>query len=279
MERKSRSSRIHDDLNDESNLWKQICSSLFKLEGIQREEEGIINTINKVQLSLDSEKVSNNILQQKLKDNYRRGIELSTHETRIIQDVIEKLSVLIALRDSEQGNNENGSYTSIVHNGLYVDQKRKRRKLENDSKTLGNGNSNYVFTKGTTVAARQPSKEKDKSEEWILAVVIQYHADKNKYEVEDVDQDDYGEKQRYMLPPRYVIPVLSSEEARSSPEIPAQQDVLALYPGTTCFYKATVVAPPSKSKEIKNYRVRFEDDNNEVKYVMPEHVLEMPKTK
>ncbi|OBZ86499.1 SAGA-associated factor 29 [Choanephora cucurbitarum] len=261
MERKSRSSRIHDDLNDESNLWKQICSSLFKLEGIQREEEGIINTINKVQLSLDSEKVSNNILQQKLKDNYRRGIELSTHETRIIQDVIEKLSVLIALRDSEQ------------------DQKRKRRKLENDSKTLGNGNSSYVFTKGTTVAARQPSKEKDKSEEWILAVVIQYHADKNKYEVEDVDQDDYGEKQRYMLPPRYVIPVLSSEEARLSPEIPAQQDVLALYPGTTCFYKATVVAPPSKSKEIKNYRVRFEDDNNEVKYVMPEHVLEMPKTK
>ncbi|KAI8380230.1 SGF29 tudor-like domain-containing protein [Blakeslea trispora] len=202
MERKSRSSRIHDDLNDESNLWKQICSSLLKLEGIQREEEGIINTINKVQLSLDTEKASNNLLQQKLKDNYRRGIELSTHETRIIQDAIEKLSVLIALRDSEQDT--------------------------------------------VQVAARQPSKEKDKSEEWILAVVIQYHADKNKYEVEDVDQDDYGEKQRYMLPPRYVIPVLSSEEARSSPEILAQQDVLALYPGTTCFYKATVVAPPSK---------------------------------
>jgi len=49
-----------------------------------------------------------------------------------------------------------------------------------------------------------------------------------------------------MLSPRYVIPVLSSEAAKSSPEIPAQQDVLALYPGTTCFYKATVIAPPSK---------------------------------
>lgn len=44
------------------------------------------------------------------------------------------------------------------------------------------------------MAARQP-KEKDKSEEWILAVVLQYYADKNKYQVEDVDQDDYGEKQ------------------------------------------------------------------------------------
>lgn len=49
-----------------------------------------------------------------------------------------------------------------------------------------------------------------------------------------------------MLPPRYVIPVKSSEEAKLSPEIPAHQDVLALYPGTTCFYKATVIAPPSK---------------------------------
>lgn len=49
-----------------------------------------------------------------------------------------------------------------------------------------------------------------------------------------------------MLPPRYVIPVKSSEEAKLSPETPAYQDVLALYPGTTCFYKATVIAPPSK---------------------------------
>lgn len=49
-----------------------------------------------------------------------------------------------------------------------------------------------------------------------------------------------------MLSPRYVIPVPTSEEAKLLPEIPAQQDVLALYPGTTCFYKATVIAPPSK---------------------------------
>lgn len=144
--------------------------------------------------------------------------------------------------------------------------------------TLNGSGSTNILTRGTTVAARQPNKDKDGGEEWILAVVLQYHPDKNKYQVEDVDQDDFGEKQRYMLPPRYVIPVLSSEEAKlSSSEIPPHTDVLALYPGTTCFYKATVIAPPSKSKEIKNYRVQFEDDNDEVKYIMPDHVLEMPK--
>ncbi|CAO3608610.1 unnamed protein product [Mucor fragilis] len=257
MERKSRSSRTQDDGPvEEFGLWKQICTSLLKLEGIQKEEEAIINSINKVQLSVDTKQGITSLIYQKLKDNYKRGIELTTSEQKTIQDIIEKISVLVALRDNEQ------------------DQKRKKRKSEIENRA----NGNHIFVKGTTVAARQP-KEKDKSEEWILAVVLQYYADKNKYQVEDVDQDDYGEKQRYMLSPRYVIPVLSSEAAKSSAEIPAQQDVLALYPGTTCFYKATVIAPPSKSKDIKNYRVQFEDDNDEVKYVMPEHVLEMPKIK
>ncbi|GAA5810080.1 hypothetical protein MFLAVUS_003498 [Mucor flavus] len=255
MERKSRSSRSHDD---EASLWKQICSSLIKLEGIQKDEESVLNTINKIQLSVNVEKVGiTSLIHQKLKDNYRRGIELSLSESKTIGDIIEKISVLVALRDNEQ------------------DFKKKKRKLEIEDTTNGGGSS-HIITRGTTVAARQP-KEKDKNEEWILAVVLQYHPDKNKYQVEDVDQDDFGEKQRYMLPPRYVIPVKSSEEAKLSPEIPAYQDVLALYPGTTCFYKATVIAPPSKSKEIKNYRVQFEDDNDEVKYIMPEHVIEMPK--
>ncbi|KAI8638709.1 SGF29 tudor-like domain-containing protein [Parasitella parasitica] len=257
MERKSRSSRTQDDgAAEEFSLWKHICASLLKLEGIQKEEETIINSINKIQVSVDFEQGITSLIHQKLKDNYKRGIELTTSEQKTIQDIIEKISVLVALRD----NNDQ-------------DQKRKKRKTETEK-----AGGNHIFVKGTTVAARQP-KEKDKSEEWILAVVLQYYADKNKYQVEDVDQDDYGEKQRYMLSPRYVIPVLSSEAAKASPEIPAQQDVLALYPGTTCFYKATVIAPPSKGKDIKNYRVQFEDDNDEVKYVMPEHVLEMPKIK
>ena len=41
------------------------------------------------------------------------------------------------------------------------------------------------------MAAKQP-----KSEEWILAIVLHYYPDKNKYHVEDVDVDDFGEKQQ-----------------------------------------------------------------------------------
>lgn len=51
MDRKSRSSRSHEEINEETSLWRQICSSLIKLEGIQKDEETVINSINKYQLS------------------------------------------------------------------------------------------------------------------------------------------------------------------------------------------------------------------------------------
>lgn len=36
-----------------------------------------------------------------------------------------------------------------------------------------------ILAPGTSVAAKQP-QQKDKDEEWILAVVINYNSDKNK---------------------------------------------------------------------------------------------------
>ncbi|CEG63324.1 hypothetical protein CU097_009405 [Rhizopus azygosporus] len=254
MDRKSRSSRLHEDMNEEVNLWKQICYSLAKLEGLQKDEEVVINTINKFHYSL--EKGISSAIHQKLKESYKRGIELSNHESKLVRDIIEKLTVLIALKDTSE-----------------QDQKRKKRKTEGADSRF-NGSAHAIFTKGTTVAAKQP----DKNDEWILAVVIQYYPDRNKYQVEDVDQDEYGGKQHYMLSPKYVIPVPTPKEAEMAPEIPAHQEVLALYPSTTCFYRAVVISPPSKNKDIKNYKVQFEDDNDEVKQVAPEHVLEMPKT-
>lgn len=49
-----------------------------------------------------------------------------------------------------------------------------------------------------------------------------------------------------MVPPKNVIPIPAVAEVRQLPEIPSHTDVLALYPGTTCFYNAIVITPPSK---------------------------------
>lgn len=51
---------------------------------------------------------------------------------------------------------------------------------------------------------------------------------------------------RYMLQPRNVIPIPDEDEAKGLLELNPGQDVLALYPGTTCFYRAKVIAAPSK---------------------------------
>jgi hypothetical protein len=56
MDRKSRSSRTHEESSEEFSTWRQICSLLYKLEGIQKEQETIINSINKIQLTVDIEK-------------------------------------------------------------------------------------------------------------------------------------------------------------------------------------------------------------------------------
>jgi conjugal transfer/entry exclusion protein len=50
MDRKSRTSRSAtlDDTNEEVSLWKQICNSLAKLEGIQKDAGNIVTNINSI---------------------------------------------------------------------------------------------------------------------------------------------------------------------------------------------------------------------------------------
>ncbi|CAO3589813.1 unnamed protein product [Absidia cylindrospora] len=226
--------------------------------------------LNDMRSAIRPEEGITSIILQRLKDHYRGGISLSSDEVKTITDVIEKLSVLTALREASE---------------LRAEQKKKKRKSEvedlKSSSPKRNKTNNGIYSPGTSVAARQ-LKQKDKNEEWILAVVLSFHADKNKYQVEDVEQDDYGQKQKYMLPPRNIIAVPEPADLKSIPELNTGQDVLALYPGTTCFYRAIVVHPPASKENVggpMNYKVQFEDDNDEVKTVLKEHVLQIPKGK
>lgn len=279
MDRKSRTSRSAtlDDTNEEVNLWKQICNALAKLEDIQKDTSNIVTNINNIHTAVNFDEGVPTSIGTRLMEYYRGGIDLSNSEAKTIHDIIEKVSVLVALRDASEYNN-------------VIDPKRKKRKAEGEEGSSSfnsvhfskktKTNNNGILSPGTSVAARQP-KQKDKNEEWILAIVLNYHTEKNKYQVEDVDQDDFGQKQRYMLQPRNVIPIPDADEAKGYPELNQGQDVLALYPGTTCFYRAKLVTTPTKNKDpayAGNYKVQFEDDNNDFKYVMPRHVLEVPKS-
>jgi hypothetical protein len=88
--------------------------------------------------------------------------------------------------------------------------------------------------------------------EWIRAMVI--GTDRVRMEVEDIEEDEEnpGMKKyysyscrRYNLAPCFLIPL---PDFILSPEFSTGHDVLALYPSSSCFYKAKVIIPPSQVK-------------------------------
>nr|CAH8840520.1 unnamed protein product [Trichobilharzia regenti] len=98
------------------------------------------------------------------------------------------------------------------------------------------------------------------SEGCILAEVVSYNTDKAIYEVEDVDAEEG--KMRYTLPRSKVIPLPKwKANPVTHPEAIFKKGttVLALYPQTTCFYKAIVDEIPTHVHD--EYSLYFEDSS------------------
>ncbi|OBZ82423.1 hypothetical protein A0J61_09527 [Choanephora cucurbitarum] len=108
MDRKSRTSRSAtlNGTNEEVNLWNQICNSLTKLESIQKDTTHVVTNINHIHTSLDSNQGIPATIGSKLVEYYKGCIELSSNEVKTINDIIEKLSILVALRDASEYNND-----------------------------------------------------------------------------------------------------------------------------------------------------------------------------
>lgn len=100
-------------------------------------------------------------------------------------------------------------------------------------------------------------KGPDDDENWILAEVIHYNHNAGKYEVDDIDEE---QKERHILSRRRVVPL---PLMRANPETDSEALfvkgtlVWALYPQTTCFYRAVVHEPPTSAQD--EYQVLFED--------------------
>ncbi|KAF6773536.1 hypothetical protein AHF37_07171 [Paragonimus kellicotti] len=98
------------------------------------------------------------------------------------------------------------------------------------------------------------------SEGCILAEVVSYDPDKRTYQVEDVDADEG--KVQYTLARSKVIPLPKwKANPVTNPEaiFPKGSTVFALYPQTTCFYKAVVDEVPVHVHD--EYSLYFEDSS------------------
>ncbi|KAF4526134.1 hypothetical protein B566_EDAN012445 [Ephemera danica] len=113
---------------------------------------------------------------------------------------------------------------------------------------------NYVAKVGDMVAALARGPEGD--ENWILAEVVTFNS-AGKYEVDDIDEE---QKDRHVLSKRRVTPLpLMRANPDTDPHClhPKGTIVMALYPQTTCFYKAVINQLPTSSTD--EYEVLFED--------------------
>ncbi|KAF9267416.1 hypothetical protein L218DRAFT_686475 [Marasmius fiardii PR-910] len=150
---------------------------------------------------------------------------------------------------------------------------------------------------GRKVAFHPPpskgSSSADSEDQWILAVVTKcIHADKNRYEVHDPEPQENGEPGlHYNTTLRNLIPLPDPSAPHGSPsslsayrEFPAGSTVMALYPDTSVFYRAEVVATPQDLKPsgkantsyMPAYKVKFEDDDNQEHLVAAQWVVEWP---
>ncbi|XP_073403458.1 SAGA-associated factor 29 isoform X1 [Dendrobates tinctorius] len=135
--------------------------------------------------------------------------------------------------------------------------------------------SDYVAKPGDKVAARV--KAVDGDEQWILAEVVSYSHTANKYEVDDIDEEG---KERHTLSRRRIIPLPQwKANPETDPEALFQKDqlVLALYPQTTCFYRALIHTPPqrvSARQPQDDYSVLFEDTSYADGYSPPLNVAQ-----
>uniref|UniRef100_A0A8C5PSQ2 SGF29 C-terminal domain-containing protein n=1 Tax=Leptobrachium leishanense TaxID=445787 RepID=A0A8C5PSQ2_9ANUR len=124
--------------------------------------------------------------------------------------------------------------------------------------------SDYVAKPGDKVAARV--KAVDGDEQWILAEVVSYSHAANKCVSCAI---------RHTLSRRRIIPLPQwKANPETDPEALFQKDqlVLALYPQTTCFYRALIHTPPQRPQD--DYSVLFEDTSYADGYSPPLNVAQ-----
>ncbi|KAJ3109096.1 hypothetical protein HDU97_009214 [Phlyctochytrium planicorne] len=272
------------DLQGESAIWSSIWGKIQALDDSRKVSDGPISRINKIHrkvLVADkfTPKVAKKLVEyytealkytrvEKQFGNFIFGLSLR-YKFRLISDVVENSSVLCALLQSDEAG---------------TDVKRKKRKT--DEKGKSSSKKSKFDESYTPLAPGSQVVVKPMNQDFMMAVVVQYSPEKQKYEVEDAEEDENepGTRKSDCVPcAKYLTPklVLPIPAVPRSPEFPTNHTVLALYPSSSCFYRATVIRPPSKNlseePELKGlYVVGFEDDNNHERYIDPLHVLDMP---
>ncbi|VVB04225.1 unnamed protein product [Arabis nemorensis] len=223
-----------------------ILDNTKELDRLRKEQEDVLVEINKMHKKLQAtpeivEKPGDTSL-SKLKNLYIQAKELSESEVTVS-------NILLTQLDSLLPSGPTGQQRRKIEGN---EQKRKRMKVDSDvtrvSPSMRHQIEAYASLKGEQVAARVTAEDADK-DEWFVVKVI--HFDRETKEVEVLDEepgdDEEGGGQRtYKLSMSCILPFPKRNDPSNTQEFQPGKPVLAVYPGTTALYKATVISTPRK---------------------------------
>ncbi|KAI4339522.1 hypothetical protein MLD38_024461 [Melastoma candidum] len=239
-----------------------ILESSTQLDRLKKEQDAILTEINKLHKKLLSspemvEKPGDTSL-SRLKVLYTQAKDLSDSEVSISKLLISQLDALLPSGAPAQQRRKIDSN----------EQKRKRMKNDPDGSKLSPSVRNplemYASLKGQQVAARVNAEDAGK-DEWFIVKVTSFDRETKEFEVLDEepgdDEEGTGQK-KYKVPVSHIIPLPKQNDPSSAPDFPPKTHVLAVYPGTTALYRATVVNSLRKRK-TDNYLLEFDDDEED----------------
>ncbi|CAE6411513.1 unnamed protein product [Rhizoctonia solani] len=241
-------------------------------------------------------------LKAKLAESLEAARASAEKETKTLDETLELLSVLIALRRPADSGapGENTKRTkrirlsSPAHNAHSPSpapsshpstSSLPRITVRLPTRSTEREKNGIPLREGRRVAFRPP-----KSEQWILGLVKRHFMESGRqmYEIQDADTEEPGPPFttdiRSLIPlPDPDAPVGSSAHISSYPEFTKGTEVMAIYESTTSFYRAVVMAglkdPWQGGRTVKKepqYKLQFEDDDGRVQSIAAFDVVEWP---
>lgn len=253
---------------------KELRNLIHQCQEERNRSDHTLTNISKTHERMQEEHKVSPYYKTKLRGLYNTAIQDAESEAEILRKSLDKIAEIRALRNEKKSASKNAERPKeTLRRGALMKMLQQSgvtlplwigRKHETPPPLCGAipAEPNYVAKVGDMVAAL--AKGSDGDENWILAEVTHYNHNTNKYEVDDIDEE---QKEKHVLSRRRVIPLpLMRANPETNPEalFPKETLVLALYPQTTCFYRAVVHEPPSKPTE--EYQVLFEDPSYDEGY-------------
>uniref|UniRef100_A0A182JJ11 SGF29 C-terminal domain-containing protein n=1 Tax=Anopheles atroparvus TaxID=41427 RepID=A0A182JJ11_ANOAO len=243
---------------------KSLKSLVCEIETERKRIEPNIN--NMIRLTKTGSDDKSPALHHKLKTVYKIGLQDALQEESLIRQALSKIQDIRNIRNERRIQARNAGNKETIRRGALM------KMLQISAQTLplfvskpgekiphlcGSiaADTSYIAKPGDMVAALVKSEEGE--ENWILAEVVQYVSSTSKYEVDDIDEE---QKDRHILSRRRIVPLplmRANPETDGQALFPKGTTVMALYPQTTCFYKAIINQLPQTANE--EYEVLFED--------------------